>query len=423
MRHAYQQPWEVQQSRMMTASCHPVQQNCYVGYGMNDIVPIQIRQGRGKSLESLEDTERGPVTHLTFTNEGGPQALYVSGAGPGMPSSIMLSGGQQWRRSYDDGDITPTNEASILASYEGGGTLPRPRGFVRPRPVAKVTGNTKAVPQSHFQDFNDKIPYSQQHQQQAYNEYIQYATSTSKYSHLYSPHLTKKMPPQPPKRQSSNSGLDGIYNVGSIHQTTVEIHAENNSPPNKSLPSLHESNKQLPLSLPAYPSSDSLSCVSLESEGLPLPPPPAPCTPPTGIMPSRSWTDGTSRMNEEQMLINTLANQARNGSDASFKSSSSTESDSLPFANENAGTIKQRANASLNRNQSSLEFSRSNSLSRQSGHMHSSSQNADLNSITPHESTEPADVLSDIGNMLANLTDELDAMLEEEKRQGLTDSQ
>lgn len=34
---------------------------------------------------------------------------------------------------------------------------------------------------------------------------------------------------------------------------------------------------------------------------------------------------------------------------------------------------------------------------------------------------EPADVLNDIGNMLANLTDELDAMLEEEKRQGLND--
>lgn len=32
---------------------------------------------------------------------------------------------------------------------------------------------------------------------------------------------------------------------------------------------------------------------------------------------------------------------------------------------------------------------------------------------------EPSDVLNDIGNMLANLTDELDAMLEEEKRQGL----
>lgn len=34
-------------------------------------------------------------------------------------------------------------------------------------------------------------------------------------------------------------------------------------------------------------------------------------------------------------------------------------------------------------------------------------------------SNEPGDVLSDIGNMLTNLTNELDAMLEEEKRQGL----
>lgn len=34
---------------------------------------------------------------------------------------------------------------------------------------------------------------------------------------------------------------------------------------------------------------------------------------------------------------------------------------------------------------------------------------------------EPRDVLDDIGSMLANLTDELDAMLEEEKRQGLND--
>lgn len=32
-----------------------------------------------------------------------------------------------------------------------------------------------------------------------------------------------------------------------------------------------------------------------------------------------------------------------------------------------------------------------------------------------------ANVLNDIGNMLANLTDELDAMLEEEKRAGLND--
>ena len=41
-------------------------------------------------------------------------------------------------------------------------------------------------------------------------------------------------------------------------------------------------------------------------------------------------------------------------------------------------------------------------------------------SQTEHASVS---VLNDIGNMLANLTDELDAMLEEEKRVGLNDSE
>lgn len=53
--------------------------------------------------------------------------------------------------------------------------------------------------------------------------------------------------------------------------------------------------KSLPLSLPAYPSSDSLS-VSLDSTGL-LPPPPAPSSPPR-------------RYDEDKL---------RTGSDASFK--------------------------------------------------------------------------------------------------------
>lgn len=84
-----------------------------------------------------------------------------------------------------------------------------------------------------------------------------------------------------------------------------------------------------------------------------------------------------------------------------FQSSSSTESDSLPFANENAGTIKQRARAQ--------EYASGNTSNNVQNHI-----------ITHHSSSsEPTDVLNDIGNMLANLTDELDAMLEEEKRQGL----
>lgn len=50
--------------------------------------------------------------------------------------------------------------------------------------------------------------------------------------------------------------------------------------------------------------------------------------------------------------------------------------------------------------------------------------NIDHNSTNERKpQTIDSNVLNDIGNMLANLTDELDAMLEEEKRAGLNDSE
>lgn len=73
----------------------------------------------------------------------------------------------------------------------------------------------------------------------------------------------------------------------------------------------------------------------------------------------------------------------------------------MPFANENAGTIKQRASRAQ-------EYMAGGPNSGIGGPL-----------INHSNGGEPADVLNDIGNMLANLTDELDAMLEEEKRQGL----
>ncbi|CAG9584847.1 unnamed protein product [Danaus chrysippus] len=299
----------------------------------------QIRHPRGKSLESLEDpTER--TSHTTFSPEAG---FYYGG---------------QWRRSYDDGDITPTNDSS----YEGGGTLPRPRGLVRPRPVAKI----QATPA-----YRDKSP------DYTYDE-IAYSARLQRVAYGASPHVARKPPPEPPKRQSSQYAPFTRFG-----QTTVEIHPE----------------KSLPLSLPAYPSSDSLS-VSLDSTGL-LPPPPAPSSPPR-------------RYEEDKM---------RTGSDASFKSSSSTESDSIPFANENAGTIKQNRGQITGRPHT-VDYGRTGinltGLPPRNPDMkpnHPLPEHKDEN-----KSTEPVDVLNDIGNMLANLTDELDAMLEEEKRQGLTDS-
>lgn len=73
---------------------------------------------RGKSLESLEDA---PLVY------------------PPSPAPTSHADPLGWRpRCFEDGDLTPTNEAATTVDA-GGGTLPRPRHcLVRPRPVAKV---------------------------------------------------------------------------------------------------------------------------------------------------------------------------------------------------------------------------------------------------------------------------------------------
>ncbi|XP_015833615.1 caskin-2 isoform X2 [Tribolium castaneum] len=329
----------------------------------NRIYATQIRTGRGKSLESLEDPNER--THHTFSAENTQTFYYQQPIG--------------WRtRSYDDGDITPTNETGLL--YEGGGTLPRPRGVIRPRPIAKIAAKAR----ESFPDFEKPQFNPEKYSNPQYKTLPRELIDTTKYHIQYSPMMGKKVPPNPPKRQDSE---------GAETTTTVEIHHVQTSSP---------------LPLPAYPSSDSLS-ISLDNQGdLPLPPPPAPGTPPGNVQSkmnsSQSWGA------EEQELIKTLALQHRNGSDASFKSSSSTESDSLPFANENAGTIRTRAGG----NSRPADYSPAKPRAGLPPHP---SPTPNRQPSARNQRSEPADVLNDIGNMLANLTDELDAMLEEEKRQ------
>ncbi|XP_049803664.1 caskin-2 isoform X6 [Schistocerca nitens] len=381
--------------------------------------PSQIRGGRGKSLESLEDgSER---THHTFSADN-TQTFYYQHAvhGPG-----------GWRpRSYDDGDITPTNEA--VALHEGGGTLPRPRGLVRPRPVAKIVaktrndGSTFAVPDfekpgsTYYKSLpRDLIDVSKY-------DLDRYSGGTGNES----PRMTqKKRPPSPPKRQSSRTGeADVVIDCsGPVPRATADVPGSGGRTTVVTV-DLHSTDRGTsvsPLSLPAYPSGTG---DDLAEPDLPLPPPPAPPSPP-GLRElstmSRSWsnmptTSEAHAASVEQELIASLAmQQGRNGSDASFKSSSSTESDSLPFANENAGTIKQRVTRPhptlTTMDYPTQEFTPSKRVQNPQSDLAASQKALRDRSA----SQEPADVLNDIGNMLANLTDELDAMLEEEKRQGL----
>lgn len=127
----------------------------------------------------------------------------------------------------------------------------------------------------------------------------------------------------------------------------------------------------------------------------------------------------------------------------------------MPFANDNAGTIKhnnsagtikQRGNQyhqvahsnpnisldcndSTAKNMSNISQSASTTnviAASDTDSLHPNINDSELPEMSASDSkaaTINSNVLNDIGNMLANLTTELDAMLEEEKRVGLNDSE
>ena len=333
---------------------------------------FQIRGGRGKSLESLEDsTER---THHTFSAENTQTFYYQQHQLTPAPS-----GG--WRpRSYDDGDITPTNEAAV-ALHEGGGTLPRPRGLVRPRPVAKITAKTRPTTNEGstfiIPDFEKPASYCGTYKSLPRDLIDISKYNLEQYNHgtgsgsggLYinenvppasnmmgneSPRCTpKKRPPSPPKRQSSRAGdLQPEMRGQAVSDVVIDCSgpvpkasSTTTSGGNTTIVTvdLHSTASSPSLSLPAYPSGDELT--GTEDDELPLPPPPAPSSPPAGGLRekfegltmnsspptmSRSWgnvadaagaSDSLSNASAvEQELIASLAmQQSRNGSDASFK--------------------------------------------------------------------------------------------------------
>ncbi|XP_067626717.1 uncharacterized protein ckn [Eurosta solidaginis] len=143
-----------------------------ISHNNNDVVPIKVRQPRGKSLESLEDIhDNSTRSHLTFSHYTATDYGHFAHPTPAMQqqhhqqalqhqqqqqhqqamhqTSLMGGAGgvvgarlignpaaMSWRRSYDDGDITPTNDATRELLYEeGGGTLPRQQRGILQRAV------------------------------------------------------------------------------------------------------------------------------------------------------------------------------------------------------------------------------------------------------------------------------------------------
>ncbi|XP_037820467.1 caskin-1 isoform X3 [Lucilia sericata] len=499
----------------------------------------QVRQPRGKSLESLEDIhDNSTRSHLTFshytTTDYGhfahpsqlqqhqqalqqqqhlqQAALMAGGAGnlpPGAAQRMLSNPAtMNWRRSYDDGDITPTNDAAAreLMYEEGGGTLPRQQRGILQRAVLNTM-----PPLEHHHYMNAAAaaeyvchagglgPPTTANVPPGANAGVSSnvgAGNVLDSSSLTNPYLTgspmtaKKIAPEPPRRHCSirNSrtlsqdgsqmnpssvaahgmgsnmyyGAGGgmgpgvgpsmhphaaylqqqasqpIYaNYATIQQTTAEIHCEkfHDNKSNSSIDSIDT----IPF---ANENTGTIKQRLLNRQEL---------TGGGGGATGSQGTTGSSHLHSSSSSsssssTNTIANIAH--SFHSLKSSSSLHDASL-IRSESIGSTASGGSAGLSLLRSpTLQYPPVNADSAPSLAGLGTDDNSaaaivasvDSNPIETSAITSntaaagvnvvgavaagagqkvSVNVLNDIGNMLANLTDELDAMLEEEKRVGL----
>ncbi|XP_017068878.1 caskin-2 isoform X2 [Drosophila eugracilis] len=439
----------------------------------------QVRQPRGKSLESLEDIhDNSTRSHLTFshytTTDYGHFGPPTTAAAAAAMAAATLQQQQQhhhqqqllhqqqqqaaaaarllgsnppgigWRRSYDDGDITPTNDATreLLYEQEGGGTLPRQQRGILQRAVlntmpplehhhymnaaaaaeygaasgveggatymsgSPLTGKKIAPepPRRHCSIRNSRtlsgegVPsgsVAQAHQQGAQQQ--------PQAPHMFYGHTAQHWQQQ---QAGAGSSQQPIYaNYATIQQTTAEIHCEK-----------YHDNK-------STSSIDSIDTIPFANEN-------------TGTIKQRL-------LNRQELQGGAVGtNNAPGGHPAHLHSSSSSSSSSSTNTIANIAHSFHSLKSSSSLHDATLARSESMGSTASGGSaLHLRSPTLDMSNpggsavvepINSPESAAPAvpmntgvppkvsvNVLNDIGNMLANLTDELDAMLEEEKRVGL----
>ncbi|XP_017124881.1 caskin-2 isoform X2 [Drosophila elegans] len=452
----------------------------------------QVRQPRGKSLESLEDIhDNSTRSHLTFshyttTDYGhfGPPTTAAAAAAMAAAATLqqqqhhhqqLLHQQQQaaaarllgsnapgigWRRSYDDGDITPTNDATreLLYEQEGGGTLPRQQRGILQRAVLNTM---PPLEHHHYMNAAAAAEYGAASGAEAGANYIS-----------GSPLTGKKIAPEPPRRHCSIRNSRTLSGEGVPPGSVAQVHQQATQQQQQQQQAQHMFYGH---TAQHWQQQQQQQAAGAGSGQQPI------------YANYATIQQTTAEIHCEKYHDN--------------KSTSSIDSiDTIPFANENTGTIKQRL---LNRQELQGSGAGTNNVSGGVGgggggghpvHLHSSSSSSSSSStntianiahsfhslksssslhdatlarsesmgstasggsalhlrsptldmsnaggsaveaISSPELAVPAvahnsssgvppkvsvNVLNDIGNMLANLTDELDAMLEEEKRVGL----
>ncbi|XP_055383897.1 uncharacterized protein DDB_G0283357 isoform X1 [Condylostylus longicornis] len=407
----------------------------------NDVVLIKIRHPRGKSLESLEDlSERNIRTHLTFSHYSTdytyfPQHMQVHPAqqfqqqhlqmpdisknvciNPNFPYHLATT---QWRRSYDDGDITPTNEISAISGtsidlIEGGGTLPRQRGgsasarcrllersSATPSPVNMTGSGSNDNNMSPGTGNNCGIQGGRNNTQHMisglnYNciapqDNIILMSNSVRYTTGNSPLTSKKPAPEPPRRQCS------------IRQTGRSASLQE---PSSLVPVMASiSLQQHSAYFPQQQHLTAGNCALIQQNTNPtsnrnLQPFQQPKNCHLQSQQNQQKPSQQQQQQQQQPIYVNYSNIHQTKAEVhceqthdskSFQSNSSIDSiDTIPFANENTGTIKQRLlnrqeiSSSLSLSSSSSSSSSTNTIANIAQSFHSLKSSGSLHETTLH---------------------------------------
>ncbi|XP_035206551.1 caskin-1-like [Stegodyphus dumicola] len=358
----------LREESLFLQAVHNSAQNIAVSQHHNGSLNPVLSPTRGRSLESLNSenivttVSSAPSAVISYTPV--TQALSVE-----HPKNPM----KDWRVTDLDQDYE--------YECEGTATLNRPKGLVRLRPMAKIPAKTREEIAEAIMDIPDSEFKSLINQSRTLDGWAS-LDGSPRHGPATVPRsatLKRAPPPPPPKRSNSTKG----------ERPSVGVKKED------------------------HPNVAPLKVVSKESVcAEDFPPPPSPLPSAVDEKSNKSVMEKQEPMDE--LFNNPLFKQRRKDS---AESSSSVDSSALPFANETVGTIKQKAT----RPYPALSSETSHTTNQQKGITATKGKSSAENSIqneheydmTP-EVMSPGDVIDDIENMLANLSDQLDAMLDDE---------
>ncbi|GIY10587.1 caskin-1 [Caerostris extrusa] len=353
-----------------------------------------ISPSRVRSLESLS-TENTISTNITNISSSELQTSASSSPAPFPPPTPLAAVAMEPSKNQTKNWHVTDLDQDFEYECEGTATLNRPKGLVKLRPMAKIAAKTREEIAEAIMDIPDNEFKSLINQSRTLDGWSsldgspRHGPSTVPRSAT----LKRAPPPPPPKRSNSAKG----------ERPPMELPKDDTKFKNEQIvKSIAKGCKEI-------------DCVRAED----FPPPPSPL--PSAVVDDKSSKSATSDNPEpmDELFNNPLFRQRRKDSSGS---SGSVDSSALPFANETVGTIKQKVSkpypaipphGSLSSQLKAAHKAKANITENNTAKVNHSSSVEHEYDVTP-EAISPGDVIDDIENMLANLSDQLDAMLDEE---------